>query len=219
MIYPPSKSVPILSGFLLFFLSVMTLADMEDSLTPVADYSSPKGQSLQQKYSANLVRALQDITKVYSAGSIRPLTMKESQVGGAGFWKNPAKFGTDNRYLGVMLMVLKPQYVFGDDRNGHVASVLDKYGKTILETLTRELTGINDPAVDGVAICIIWGNNINGPPAKTGQEGMALFLAKSDVILYKNFKLTIQNLVNGNDLFLFNGGVELENLTQFILEA
>ena len=78
---------------------------------------------------------------------------------------------------------------------------------------------MNDPQVDGAAICIIWGNSINGDPTQAGQEGMALFLAKSDLMLYKSFKLTIQNLVNRNDLFLFSGTQELENLTQFILES
>jgi len=199
--------------------SGMAFAGLADYLTPVGDYSTPKGTTLAQKYGANLERALQEITKVYKPEALRPVTAKESVVGGAGFWKNPAKFGTDNRYMGVLFIVTKPAYIFGDDRNGHVASVLDKYGKSILETLTRELEAANDPTLDGVAICIIWGDSVSGEPSKIGQEGMALFLAKSDVILYKQFKLTIQNLVNRNDLFLFNGPKELENLTQFILEA
>jgi len=199
--------------------SSMALAGFEANLTPVGDYSTPKGTSLAQKHGSSLAKVLDEITKVYKPEVLRPLNTQESTVGGAGFWKNPAKCGTDNRYMGVMFIVAKPAYIFGDDRNGHVASVLDKYGKSILESLTRELEAANDPGLDGVAICIIWGDTVHGNPSKVGQEGMALFLAKSDVILYKQFKLTIQNLVNRNDLFLFNGGKELENLTQFILEA
>jgi hypothetical protein len=197
----------------------MAFAGFEGSLTPVGDYSTPKGTTLAQKYGSNLARVLEEITRVYKPEILRPLNTQESTVGAAGFWKNPAKFGTDNRYMGVLFIATKPTYIFGDDRNGHVASVLDKYGKSILESLTKELEAANDPNLDGVAICIIWGDSVNGNPSKTGQEGMALFLAKSDVLLYKQFKLTIQNLVNRNDLFLFNGPKELENLIQFILEA
>ena len=203
----------------LTILAGVAIAGFEGHLTPQGDYSSSKGSSLAQKYSGNLLRAIGDITRVFRAGIIRPLSLQESMVGGAGFWKNPAKFGTDNRYMGVLFMVQKPDYIFGDDRNGHVASVLDKYGKTIIEVLTRELESMNDPQVNGAAICIVWGDSINGNPTQVGREGMALFLATSDLSLYKNYKLTIQNLVNRNDLFLFNGGRELENLVQFILES
>ena len=201
------------------FICSFAFAGFEGNLTPQGDYSTPKGQTLAQKYSSNISKIMTEISGVYSANALRPLSLQESMVGGGGFWKNPAKFGTDSRYMGVLYYAVKPQYIFGDDRNGHVASVLDKYGKFIIETMTKQIQAINDPAVDGVAICIIWGDSVNGNPAKTGQEGMALFLSKADLLQYKDFKLTIQNLVNRNDLFLFSGPMELENLTQFIIEA
>ena len=34
------------------------------------------------------------------------VTLDESVAGGAGFWKNPAKFDTDNRYIGMAVMAL-----------------------------------------------------------------------------------------------------------------
>ncbi len=204
---------------LVCLLSGLALAGSADHLTPLEDYTSAKGQGLGQKHAANLTNILDSIGSVYSSSALRPLSLQESMVGGAGFWKNPAKFGTDNRYMGVLYMAQKPQYIFGDDRNGHVASVLDKYGKTIIEVMTREIMKMNDPQVSGVVICIIWGNGVQGDPTQVGQEGMALFLSTSDLIQYKSFKLTIQSLVNRNDLFLFDGSQELENLTQFILEA
>jgi len=185
--------------------------------TPVGDYSTDKGKQLAGKYGTLLDHAVAEVTAVYSAEELRLVKLDESAVGGSGFWKNPAKFDTDNRYISMLVMVKKPPYIFGDDRNGHVASVLDRYGKTILSVLTKQLEAA--PAADGVAICIIWGDTVNGAVSRVGAEGMALFLAREDVIMYKNFKLTIQNLVNRNDLFLFNGPKELENLTQFILEA
>lgn len=205
--------------YLTFFILTIALAGADKLLTPVADYSTPKGAALAQKYSSNLVSAVDEIVKVFKPGTIRPLSVDESVVGGAGFWKNPAKFGQDARYMGVLFIVEKPAYIFGDDRNGHVASVLDKYGKTMIEVLTKHIEKMNDSQVDGVAICIIWGDTVNGNPVKVGKEGMALFITASDLLLYKSFKLTIQNLVNRNDLFLFNGEQELDNLTQFILES
>lgn len=202
-----------------FFILTIASANPDKLLTPVGDYSTPKGSALAQKYSSNLMSAVDEIVKVFKPGTIRPLSVDESVVGGAGFWKNPAKFGQDARYMGVLFIVEKPAYIFGDDRNGHVASVLDKYGKTMIEVLTRHIEKMNDSQVDGVAICVIWGDSVNGNPVKVGKEGMALFIATSDLLMYKSFKLTIQSLVNRNDLFLFNGEQELENLTQFILES
>jgi len=186
---------------------------------PVGDYSTDKGKQLAGKYGAMLDRAVVEITTVYGADELRIVKLDECMVGGTGFWKNPAKADTDSRYMGMLVMVKKPPYIFGEDRNGHVASVLDRYGKSILSALTKQMEAIGAPGVDGVAICIIWADSVTGPPNRAGAEGMALFLAREDVILYKNFKLTIQNLVNRNDLFLFNGAAELENLTQFILEV
>ena len=185
--------------------------------TPVGDYSTDKGKQLAGRYGASLDRAVAEVTAVYSAQELRLAKLEESAVGGAGFWRNPAKFSTDNRYISMLVIVKKPPFIFGDDRNGHVASVLDRYGKTILSALTKQMEAA--PGVDGVALCIIWCDTVSGTPVRAGAEGMALFLAREDVILYKNFKLTIENLVNRNDLFLFNGPKELENFTQFILEA
>lgn len=206
-----------------FYLSIFVLtiasASSDKLLTPISDYSTPKGSALSQKYSSNLVSAVDEIVKVFKPGTIRPLSLDESVVGGAGFWKNPAKFGQDARYMSVLFIVERPAYIFGDDRNGHVASVLDKYGKTMIEVLTRHIEKMNDSQVEGAAICIIWGDSINGNPTKIGKEAMALFISSSDLLLYKSFKLTIQSLVNRNDLFLFNGEQELDNLTQFILES
>jgi len=186
-------------------------------MTPLDYYSSDKGKSLAQKYSINLQRAVTEVTSVYKRDELRLMTMDESAVGGAGFWKNPAKFETDNRYMGMIVYVKTPPFIFGQDRNGHVASVLDRYGKTILSALTKQLEASG--GVDGVVIGIVWGDSISGDPTQGAAEALALFLARQDVILYKNFKLTIENLVNRNDLFLFNGSGEIENLLQFIIES
>jgi len=188
-------------------------------IAPPSDYTSAKGKSLAQIYSGLLERVVKEVTAVYSSNELRIVTLDECSVGGAGFWKNPSKFGTDKRYMGVLVMAKTPPYIFGQDRNGHVASVLDRYGKTILAALTKQMQAIGPPGVDGVAISIVWGNTVQGDPIEIGSEGMLLFLARQDVISYKNFKLTIQNLVNRNDLFLFNGSGEIENLVQFIIEA
>jgi len=205
---------------MLFVATVMTVsAGGANYITPVSDYTSGKGKLLAQKYSGLLLRAVSAVTGAYSRSELRMVTLSESAVGGAGFWKNPAKSGTDSRYIGIVVMAKKPPYIFGQDRNGRVASVLDRYGKTMLTALTKQMQAVGPPGVNGVAIAVIWGDSVSGAPTSVGLEGMLLFLERADVISYKNYKLTIQNLVNRNDLFLFKGSGEIENLLQFILEA
>ncbi len=211
--------MPVMLVCALTALAVVASGAPGQYLTPTDYYTSEKGTQLARKYSDNLEQAVSGVKSVYSDDELRIITMEESAVGGAGFWKNPAKFGTDNRYMGMLVIAKTPEYIFGDNRNGHVASILDQYGKTMISELTEEMEAIGPPGVDGLAICIVWGKDVSGDPTETAGEGLALFLAASDVKRYKNYKLTIQSLVNRNDLFLFNGSGEIENLLQFILES
>jgi len=211
--------IPALLSCGLLVTAIIATGAPEQHLTPTDYYSTDKGVQLARRYPDNLIRAMQKVKSAYPGDELRFLTNEESAVGGAGFWKNPAKFGTDNRYMGMLVMARTPEYIFGDNRNGHVATVLDRYGKTMLSALTEEMEKIGPPGVDGVAICIVWGNDVSGDPTESAGEGLALFLAAPDVKQYKNYKLTIQSLVNRNDLFLFDGRGEIENLLQFILES
>lgn len=185
--------------------------------TPASSYSTPKSKGLAQQYNSLMDGAIRELTSVYDKDELRIVTVDESAVGGAGFWKNPSKIDEDYRYASLLVMAKTPPYLFGDDRNGHVASVLDRYGKSMMSALTKQMEAMGNQ-VDGIAVCIVWGGSVGGDPAKAGSEAMALFLARSDVIQYKNYKLTIEALVNRNDLFLFNGSSQIDNMLQFILE-
>lgn len=192
-------------------------SSVADSIAPLDDYTTASSKAIASKFRSRQETLLTNIASVFRSNEFRFLKTNESTVGGSGFWKNPTRFGSDDRFWGALALVVKPShYIFGDNRDGRVASVFDKYGKTILDTFNKEMRTVTDPGVKGIAIGIIWSTDISTP---TRGEGMLVFIKKADCLQYLNYKLTLQSLFNKSDLFLFSGPEELDTLTQFLLEV
>jgi hypothetical protein len=189
-------------------------------ITPLNIYASFSAKSLATVHRLNLERLQNSFSETFVSGQFKLFTTAEASVGGLGFWLNPSSFGSDDRYLGLCARMIIPESPFRDDIAGHVAAVIDRYGKSIMKEMNNELNLIPEPAVKGVALVFVYGREpIISPAFNQNAEAFALYIKKADLDLFNQYRMTLQTLLNNSEIFMFQGESQIQTLTSFFLQA
>lgn len=189
-------------------------------ITPLTLYATLAAKSIANEYNPGLSRLMKTFGDNFPASQFRMYTTLDAPVGGLGFWLNPSDFSSDDRYMGVCARMLIPDSPFRDDTAGHLAAVMDRYGKSILKEMGAELAQISDPSVKGVALVFVYARgSMESPDFKSNAEAFALYIKKPDVDLFNQYRMTLQTLLNNSEIFLFQGESQIQTLTTFFLQA
>ncbi len=189
-------------------------------VTPLSLYATMNAKSIATARQSGLEKLENTFTRNFSTGQFKLYTTADIPVGGIGFWLNPSHYGQDDRYLGVCARMVIPESPFRDDVTGHIAAVMDIYGKPIMNELLKEMEHVNDPLVKGVALVFVYGKDqLTSPAFDTSAEAFVLYISKADLELFCGFRLTLQALFNKSEIFTFQGASEMQTLTTFFLQA
>jgi hypothetical protein len=189
-------------------------------VTPLSMYATLSAKSIATTHKSGLDRMENSFQKNFPSGQFELFSTQDTPVGGIGFWLNPSHYGADDRYLGVCARMVIPESPFRDDVSGHIAAVMDRFGKPIMNELVREIEKIPEPSVKGVALVFIYSKDqIASPSFQQGAEAFALYISKEDLKLFCEFKMTLQALFNKSEIFMFQGQSQVQTLTSFFLQA
>jgi len=204
----------------IIYSQAYSTAAVPEVITPVGLYSNVRMKTLATLYRLNQERVVK-AAEQFSPENFRLLNTTDSSVGGIGFWMNPAQFGNPDRYLGLFARVILPSDTpFRNDQSGRVAAVMDRYGKPALEALAKELSLIPDPAVKGGALIFIFSKEpLASPSFDNTAEALVLYIPKDDIIVFSQFRMTLQALFNKSDLFMFEGADQMQTLTKLFIQV
>ncbi|GEM_PF-1841370 len=189
-------------------------------ITPLNIYASLTAKSLASVHQPNLERLQNSFREKFAPGQFQLFTTAQVSVGGLGFWLNPSNFGSDDRYLGLCARMVIPESPFRDDIAGHLAAVIDRYGKSIMKEMGKELDLITEPGVKGVALVFVYSReSVTNPAFNQNAEAFALYIKKSDLDLFNQYRMTLQTLLNNSEIFMFQGESQIQTLTGFFLQA
>jgi hypothetical protein len=186
-----------LCAVLLLSPAVPALATPEDAITPVEQYTTPKGKTLATTYKAQLI---QFYDNVYYC-----LPWLGVAKNGIGF-RQPKGATADDRYLSVWVSVDQT-----DDgsfarmpREGRVSAMFSRYGVDLLRRLSSMTAAASDANVTGFAVVLSWLKPA-GDPNQPVTETAALFIDKASLIDFLNQRLPSQEFASRAKLSVFDG--------------
>jgi len=180
-------------------------------------YSDAEWKKLAKKYNSKLRSLQSSLSGRFGRGRYRLMTTGETNVGGIGFWKNPA--GYDDRYVCAFARVQMPRSsMFPDTKSGRVLTVMDAYGKDSIYKLANTLRSVDD--AEGAAVIFIYGNGNPGDPSfDNSAEAMGLFMPRDSVLRFANLQMTIRALFSSStQLPVLKGGSQIRSLKSGMLK-
>jgi hypothetical protein len=209
---------------------VWPMADVEAQsgqvVTPTASYSDPAWRDTATSAQADLSAMEQEIGAIFGKDQLVFVTTAES-AGGIGFWPNPTG-DPSKRYLCVLVKaVVRPPGTgcpWADDKMGRFSNVWDFYAKPfvdhpqLLGVINKYLAKVNNPNLLGGGIIMIYSKKPITDPAfyQTG-ESYALFMSKSNIALYCQYRLKNQDLFSQSEFFgILEGQDQISTLLTLI---
>jgi len=191
---------------------------------PANLYSDPDWKEMAEKHGKRLVEIKKRLPAGYGPGRMHLLTTAESAVGGVGFWGNPTRFGSPQRYLGIFARVQCPEpssgRPFPDTQTGRVMAIMDAYGKHAIKVTADELEKMPDQQIAGAVMIFIYAKKpVTDPGFEENAEALALFMPRQSVKQFAALRMTIHTLFSSSQMLpIFQGAEQMEQLRKLIIQ-
>ncbi|MCH7767701.1 MAG: hypothetical protein IH828_02060 [Nitrospinae bacterium] len=172
-----------------------------------ADEAYLEGEEAERDLSKKYYQPLEEIiAEVREVFPIQDFEFFERQVG---FF--PAPKAEQGSYLGIGAFTDKTFDTVVTNRNKRVATIFAMYGKPLLEIMAAKEQPMGDPSLQGLKLYITyWKKDATRQPYAKGEtEWVEFFFKKRDVLEYLDRRITDQELLDNNYVFMESGKVKI----------
>lgn len=173
------------------------MADPQDSITPLEQYTTDKAKSLASVYRPELVR--------FSEHVYWCLPWLGVMKNGIGF-RQPKGADSDERYLTVWVSVDQTDdgSFAAMSRERRVSAMFSRYGVDLLRRLTAMTSAASDANLSGFSVVLTWPKP-GVPAANPVSETMALFVDKESLANFLARRLPPRDFVSRARFSVFDG--------------
>jgi hypothetical protein len=197
MIPRRARQVVVAVAGLVLLTAPSSWATPEDSITPIAQYTTPKAKTLASTYQSELVRFYEHVY-----WCLPWLGVFKNGIG----FRQPKGIETDDRYLSVWVTIDQTDdgSFAAMSRDRRVSAMLSRYGVDLLRRLTAMTSVGTDTNLTGYSVVLSWpkpGLPANQPVSET----LALFVDKSTLGDFLAKRLGTSDFISKAKYSMFDG--------------